>query len=89
MSDEMRKFLDMAQGLQRDLDELGVTKPAAETPSAAEDLRLIIGRWRNMVEKRANKYLDTPDDFLGRMLLDEVAAVDAWLKEQDEARTDD
>ena len=84
MSDDLRKFLDLGQSMKRDLDELGVTKPDAAPvqPSATEDIRLIIGRWRNMVEKRAKFYSDTPGDFVGRMLLDEVAAVDAWLKEQ-------
>jgi len=82
-TEPLRRALDTARAIQADIDELGVSKPAAPPPSASEDIRAIIQCWRNMVEKRGKFYSDTPGDFLGRMLLDEVATVDAWLKEQD------
>ena len=54
-----------------------VTDPDAL--AVPDEIVAIIRRWRNMTEKRAQARLDTAADFIGRMVLAEVAQVDSWL----------
>ena len=57
----------------------GAFMPKADQPTA---IPFIIRRWRGVIEGRAN--LDGgPGDFLGRVMFDEIAQIDAWLKEQE------
>lgn len=70
---------------QKWIDDNWDTLGVAPLFNASQDIRAIIRRWRNMVERRAKNYLDTPNDYLGRMFLDEVAQIDAWLKVQEDS----
>lgn len=78
-TEPLRNFLDAARFIQADIDALSVGKPAAGQPPVLEEIVVIIRRWRFNIDRRARGYLDGPADFIGRMLLDEVAEVDAWL----------
>lgn len=55
----------------------------SDMPNAPIDVRDVVRRWRGVIDRRARSYLDGPGDFIGRMMLDEVAQIDAWLAEQE------
>lgn len=59
--------------------ELGKIDAALEWLGASVEVIEIIRRWRGIMAKRADTYRDGPADFIGRMLDDEVAKIDAWL----------
>lgn len=81
----LRAALDAAKAIQADIDALGAGKPepVQQLPVPA-DVLAIIRRWRGVTEERGHYYAASePTISIGRMMLDEVAQIDAWLASQE------